>query len=281
MEQNLIERVQKVFENIKMQDETWFEFWNARDLMKALWYAKWERFSLVILKAKENCVKSWWDEKLHFIDEKDFFQEAGKSQFFWRPRENYYLTRYACYLIALNADARISEVSLAKTYFASQTRKLEIAEATIEEEKRLEARKKLKKSEEQIEETIYSRWIKLPVEFATFKNKWIEALYNISVKWLKEKRWIPENRALADFDSEVELKTKDFIYAITDHNIKNKNIKWKWNLENELVENSKETRNTLLKRWIKPEELEKQEDLKLIEKRRKKLIKKVDIGKLK
>jgi hypothetical protein len=29
---------------------------------------------------------------------------------------------------------------------------------------------------------------------------------------------------LADFDSEVELKAKDFIYALTDHNIKNKNI---------------------------------------------------------
>jgi len=30
---------------------------------------------------------------------------------------------------------------------------------------------------------------------------------------------------LADFDSEVELKAKDFIYAMTDHNIKDKDIK--------------------------------------------------------
>jgi hypothetical protein len=29
---------------------------------------------------------------------------------------------------------------------------------------------------------------------------------------------------LADFDNEVELRAKDFIYAITDHNIKQKNI---------------------------------------------------------
>jgi hypothetical protein len=46
---------------------------------------------------------------------------------------------------------------LAQTYFASQTRKLELAEQKIEEGKRLEARKKLKKSERQIEETIYNR----------------------------------------------------------------------------------------------------------------------------
>gem|GEM_PF-5855147 len=88
----------------------------------------------------------------------------------------------------------------------------------------MQAREKLRKSERQIEETIYFRGIKLPVEFATFKNKGIQALYGISVKKLKQKRNIPEKRALADFDSEVELKAKDFIYAMTDHNIKQKNL---------------------------------------------------------
>jgi hypothetical protein len=83
--QEIIQIVQKTFEDIKMQDKTWFEFWSARDLMKALWYKKWERFSLVVTKAKENCVKSWWNIKEHFIAENDFFQEAGKSPFFWRP----------------------------------------------------------------------------------------------------------------------------------------------------------------------------------------------------
>jgi hypothetical protein len=51
----------------------------------------------------------------------------------------------------------LPEISLAKTYFASQTRKLELAEQEIENNKRLEARKKLAKSERQIEDTIYSR----------------------------------------------------------------------------------------------------------------------------
>lgn len=236
--------------------------------MKSLWYKKWERFSLVIKKAKENCENSWWVIDDNFLDENQFFQEAGKTQIWWRPRENYLLTRYACYLIALNWDSRLSEISLAKTYFATQTRKQEVYEQIIEENKRLEAREKLKISEEKIEKTVYSRWIKLPIEFATFKNKKIEALYNISIKQLKAKRWIPENRALADFDSEVELKAKDFIYAMTDHNIKEKNIIWKQNLNEELVSNAKETRNTMLKRWIVPEELKAQEDLKLIEKRR-------------
>lgn len=280
MQQNIIDLVQKTFEEIKIQDETWFEFWSARDLMKSLWYKKWERFSLVIEKAKINCVNSNWKIDDNFLDEKEFFQEAGKTSKWWRPRENYFLTRYACYLIALNWDARLPEISLAKTYFASQTRKLELAEQEIENDKRLEARKKLAKSERQIEDTIYNRWIKLPVEFATFKNRWIQALYWLSVKALKTRKRIPEKRALADFDTEVELKAKDFIYAMTDHNIKDKNIKWKSNLENELIANSKATRKTLIERDIVPEKLEKQEDLKLIEKINENKLKNINIKKL-
>lgn len=266
--QDITTMVQKTFEDIKMTDETGFEFWNARDLMKALGYKKWERFSLVIKRAKENCMNSWGVVDDHFLDKPEFFQEAGKTPKEWRPWENYLLTRYACYLITLNGDSRLPEISLAKSYFASQTRKQELQEQRSEEGKRLEARKKLKENEAKIEETVYNRGIRLPVEFATFKNRWIEALYNLSVKSLKQKRWIDEKRALADFDTEVELRAKDFIYAITDHNIKEKNIKWKPNLERELIDNGKATRDTLLNRWIIPEELKPQEDLKQIEKRR-------------
>ena len=105
------------------------------------------------------------------------------------------------------------------------------------------------------------------------KIKWIQALYWLSVKALKNRKWIPEKRALADFDTEVELKAKDFIYAVTDHNIKKKQLEWKDTLENELVDNTKATRKTLIERDIIPEELDKKEDLKLIEKRKGKILK--------
>jgi DNA-damage-inducible protein D len=145
----------------------------------------------------------------------------------------------------------------------------------------LEARAKLKESEEKIEETVYHRGIYLPSDFATFKNKKIETLYTISTKALKTKRWISEHRALADFDSEVELKAKDFVYAMTDHNINDKDIKGKENLEKELISNAKATRQAMLKRGIVPEDLPKQEDLKIIEKKRLEEQKKYDKIKVK
>lgn len=139
------------------------------------------------------------------------------------------------------------------------------------ENKRLEARAELKDTETEIESTVYRRGIKLPVEFATFKNKHIEALYGgISAKNLKKMRKIPKGRALADFDTHVELRAKDFALAMTDHNIKDKNIMGKIAMNQEVIKNSKATRLTLLSRDIRPEQLKPEEDLKVIEGRRKK-----------
>lgn len=109
----------------------------------------------------------------------------------------------------------------------------------------------------------------MPVEFATFKDKHIRALYGgLGIKELKKRRNIPEKRALADFDTDVELRAKDFALAMTDHNIKAKDLTGKPKLEKEVVENSKATRQVLLKRGIKPEILKPEEDIKQIEKRK-------------
>lgn len=37
-------QVQKYFEDIKIIDDTGFEFWSARELMKTLGYKEWRKF---------------------------------------------------------------------------------------------------------------------------------------------------------------------------------------------------------------------------------------------
>jgi DNA-damage-inducible protein D len=250
------------------QDENPMEFWSARDLMPLLGYSTWRQFTEAIERAKEACKTSGREVADHFVGANKMVLTGSGAQ---REIEDILLTRLACYLIVQNGDPRKSEIALAQTYFATQTRKQELLEQREHENKRLEARAKLKDIEKKIESTVYERGIKLPVEFATFKNKHIEALYGgVSSSQLKRVRRIPTGRALADFDSHVELKAKDFALAMTDHNIKEKNIRGKDAMNNEVVKNSKATRQTLLSRGIRPEHLKPEEDLKLVESRRKK-----------
>jgi len=281
----ILNQIQENLEAIKRisNDQEEMEFWSARDLMPILGYVKWQKFTEVIEKSKEACKISLQSVSSHFLpepvktnktsninDKSDYLLMSTKTSG-GRPREDFYLTRYACYLVAQNGDSRKPQIALAQTYFATQTRKQELLEQRDSEDKRLEAREKLKNTERKIESTVYTRGIKHKIEFATFKNKHIEALYGgISAVKLKMIRRIPKERPLADFDSQVELKAKDFSLAMTDYNIKDKNIQGREAMNSEVIKNSKATRQTLLSRSICPENLKPEEDLKRVEARRKK-----------
>lgn len=254
----IVARINKNLEEIKKTKND-FEYWSARDLMKVLGYVDWRKFEEVIRKAKVACTESDHDVMGHFVDA-DKKISTGKTA--KMKIKDYLLTRYACYLIAQNGDSRKSEIANAQTYFAVQTRRQEVKEENEKIVKRIEARERLKETERKIEGTVYKRGIKTSGDFASFKDKHIRGLYGgLGISTLKKKRKIPRGRPLADFDSFLELKAKDFALAMTDHNIKKKNLVGKPKLEKEVYENSVATRRTLLKRGILPENLKPEKDI--------------------
>ncbi|MBC1237226.1 BRO family protein [Nostoc sp. 2RC] len=108
------------FDQIKKIDEQGNEYWLARDLMSILGYQQWRQFSDTISRAIAACLNIGHDSKKHFL------RLPAKSSG-GRPREDFQLSRYGCYLTAMNGDSRKSEIATAQNYFAIKTREAELA----------------------------------------------------------------------------------------------------------------------------------------------------------
>ena len=173
---NNIDKNNKSFEDIKHIDENGTEFWYARELMKVLNYKDWRYFDAVIKKAILACQNSELDYIDHFVVDNKMVEIGSGAK---REQKDYKLTRYACYLIAQNANPRLKIIALAQTYFAVQTRKQEITEKEYsmltEDEKRFYQRNLTRKGNYSLNQTAKKAGVK---NFDKFHNAGYKGLYN-------------------------------------------------------------------------------------------------------
>lgn len=106
------------FDEIVHTEEDGTEWWSARELMPHLGYLAWRNLENVISKARSACRNSGHQVADHFAD-------VGKNLSVGRPATDVQLTRFGCYLVAMNGDPDKPEVAAAQRYFALMTRAAE------------------------------------------------------------------------------------------------------------------------------------------------------------
>ena len=114
------------FDKIKQIDELGNEYWLATDLLASMGYRTWKRIKDTVERAKVSARNSGANVSDHFTNVVQMAR-IGDSQAFREVLKNYKLSRYACYITAMNGDPRKPEIAAAQSYFASKTRDAELS----------------------------------------------------------------------------------------------------------------------------------------------------------
>lgn len=242
-------------------------YWLASELMDLLGYASMHSFRKVINRAMIVLNNLEIDIGANIIT---MTSEDGN--------QDYKLSRFACYLCAMNADVRKKQVSQIQAYFIAFT---EAFTQWVEHEQAIErvyVRGELSEHERQISGVAKQHGIQT---YAFFQNAGYRGLYNMSLGKLKLIKGIPDNRSPLDFMDTTELAANLFRITQTEERIRNQNLKGQTALERAAETVGKDVRGLMIKNGgTAPEDLPIAQDIREVKKGIKKTHRKM-IGKAK
>ena len=218
---------QSPFESIKQIDDDGNEYWYARDLQEILEYSEWRNFSKIIEKAKSACETSGHAVQSEFVDVNKLVDVGANLQ---RSIQDIVLSRYACYLIAMNGNPRKEVIALAQTYFAVKTHEQEQLELQKEDSLRLQIRQDIKEHNISLAEAANQAGIKEPKDYAIFQNEGYKGLYGgLGVKQIHAKKGLKKSQKILDHMGSTELAGNLFRSTQTDEKLRREGIKGKEN----------------------------------------------------
>lgn len=195
------------FEDLKQVNEHGAEYWSARDLQPLLGYDQWRRFAQAVSRAQEACKESG-NEPLHHFAGAGKPIPGGKGAV--QVVDNFHLSRFACYLIAINGDPRKPEIALAQQYFIVQTRRQELTDQLAADKERLEIRKQTAEEFKALSGAAQQAGVHGRM-FGVFHDAGYKGLYGgLGRDRIKQRKGIPEKDNLLDRMNATELAANQF-----------------------------------------------------------------------
>jgi DNA-damage-inducible protein D len=251
--------------------ENGIRYWFAHEFMHSLGYDAWPTFQNVITKAMGACARLGIDPTEAFVSAT--YLENGKEC------KTYKLSRFACFLITMYADAKKPEVALARATLAA------IADTLVEESiresdlGRIETRDDLKTAERLLSGVAHSAGLESS-QFGIFKDAGFRGMYNMSLKQLMGHKGVTPKQVLYDFMGLEELAGNLFRVTQTAARINTSGAQGLNALSHTAQQVGKEVRNIMTKNGgTPPERLPIAEDISGVKKRLKsahKAMKKMD-----
>lgn len=240
-------------------------FWRARDLMPILGYERWENFLGAIEKAKISCQESGLPVFQQFRDATKVLTVGNGATI---EVEDFFLTRYACYLVAMNGDSRKPEIAAAQTYFAIQTRRQELEDSLTADEKRVELRERVRDANRKLNGVAKSAGVQ---KFGVFNDAGYKGLYGgLGVSDVKRKKGISSGDDLLDCAGRAELAANEFRITQTEQKLVREAVKGETSAINTHFRVGKEVRKAIENLGgTMPEELPKEPSIKRIIAKRK------------
>lgn len=192
--------------------------------MHVLEYDKWNNFHSVIKHAQKAKINAEASKINDFTEVGKIVQTGALS----RKIIDYRLSRYACYLIAMNGDPRKKAIALAQTYFAVKTRQQELSEnfeQLTEDQKRLGIRQELAKHNSSLSEAAHNAGITSPAQYATFQNAGYRGLYGgLTENDIHKRKNLKPTQKILDHMGSTELAANLFRATQTDEKLRRDNI---------------------------------------------------------
>jgi DNA-damage-inducible protein D len=243
---NSIRINESIFESIKHVNDYGQEFWYARELQRVLEYTEWRNLLKVIAKAKDACENSGAsvDECFVEINKTSPMPHGGT-----KPLDDFMLSRYACYLIAMNGDPSKEVIAHAQTYFAVKTRQQELIEnyeQLSEEQKRLSIRREMIEHNKSLAEAAQMAGVDTPHDYAIFQNKGYQGLYGgLGMREIHQRKGLKKSQKILDHMGSTELAANLFRATQTDEKPRRENVQGKEAANRTHYEVGKKVRQTI------------------------------------